>query len=94
MKNKRPSALSMKILERAYEDDILDDIIEKYNDSKLSFGKGYYEPSTSDIREYKLHVRDSKHIKQIANDLGVSTYCVISRFSRIGIMLVRGDIKL
>ncbi len=93
-KNKRPSALSMKILERVYTDDILDDIIEKYNGGKIRIGNHYYEPSREDIQQYKVHIFEGKPFSDIAKKLGVSIYCVTCRFARIGIMAAKGDIKL
>lgn len=85
----------MKILERAYGEKEIDEIIAAYNEAKLADGMNFYEPTLKDLKLYVKWVDGVLSTKEIANEMGVSGKTTVERrFAWIGKMAMKKEINL
>lgn len=80
-KSGRPAnALLVRILERAFDKDALNEIFEKYEEAKFSRGRRYYEPTPQEISLFKQWQRGAVTLAGAAKELGCSSTSVKSHF--------------
>lgn len=93
--SKKPFSLQWQILERAYDQRTLEDILEKYQAARLTDGIGYYKPTKAHILLYVEWIKGRLELKAAAKEMGIkSAGSVMNRFGRITQMIFNGDLPM